>query len=78
MYLNQAINQMPFIFVFKNKNTKAGCFYMKYFLTLGFSVQKLHVKERQCVAKLNLYSFALKFYSLLMYSGSCYYLILDP
>ena len=35
MYLDLAINQMPFILVF-NTNTKAGGFYMKYFLPLVF------------------------------------------
>ena len=55
MYLNQAINQMPFILVFIKQKYQSRWFLHEVFFTLGFSVWKLQVKERQCVAKLNLF-----------------------
>ena len=53
MYLDLAINQMPFILVFIKQKYQSRWFLHVVFLTLGLSVQKLQIKGRQYVAKLN-------------------------
>lgn len=56
MYLDLAIYQMPFISVFIKQKYQSSWFLHKVFFTVGFSVQKLQVKEKlECVAKLNLF-----------------------
>ena len=46
---------MPFILVIIKHKYQSRWFLHEAFFTLGFSVQKLQVKERQCVAKVNLF-----------------------
>lgn len=48
--LDLAINQMPFILVFIKQKYQSRWFLQVVVFSLGFSVKKLQVRERQCVA----------------------------
>lgn len=48
--LHLAINQMPFILVFIKQKYQSRWFLQVVVFSLGFSVKKLQVRERQCVA----------------------------
>ena len=52
MYLDLAINQIPFILGFIKQKYQSRWVLHVVFFTVGFSVRKLQVKKKQCVATL--------------------------